>query len=345
MKTKNLMSKLGSATLAMAWIVALASVSHAQFMTVAPGGPSGYSAETVYAIGGPPPFTGPGALPVLFPPPPPNVPGPPGSYIIDAISSGGDAGHRYLYSVGMGAVGLPGTPVTFEFLVGTPPSQIFPGPPVGPLPPEPEGDIFRVIGPPFGVVGAALPLAFPDMTWDEFFLGFNVGDDLAGLMMRVPGGGIGTAFYSLGAGGLGPVPAYLPADVISPLLPLGVAWAPAPALSLDLFGPGTDDIDALLVQDLGIPGFFDPADFVAFSLTPVSATLAAPFGYSPGGGDLLVPDGPADPDPFPDIFIPAATFGLAPGDNLDAIDVAPGRPRPLFRFVGPLRERSRTITL
>ena len=131
------------------------------------------------------------------------------------------------------------------------------------------------------------------------------------------------AYYSLGVGGLGPAAAYLPADIISPALPLGVPWAPAGALSLDLFGPGTDDIDALILQDLGIPGVFDPADFVAFSLTPASATLGAfGAGYAPGGGDLLVPDGP-DPGPFPDIFMPAAAFGLAPGDNLDAIEVAP----------------------
>ncbi|MCX8090738.1 MAG: PEP-CTERM sorting domain-containing protein, partial [Verrucomicrobiae bacterium] len=45
-------------------------------------------------------------------------------------------------------------------------------------------------------------------------------------------------------------------------------------------------------------------------------------GYAPGGGDLLVPDGP-DPDNLPDIFIPAAAFGLKATDNLDAVDVVP----------------------
>lgn len=317
-------TRVGRVVLAAVWTVAAATVSHAQFTLIAPGGPSGYSGETMYGPPfGPPPF-GPGATPILFPPPPPNPPAPPGAYIVDAISSAAEAGNRYLYSVTLGAVGLPASPIAFEALIGTPPSQFFPGPPLGPLPPEPEGDIFRMAGPPFGIVAASVPLAFPPFAVDEFALGLNVGDDLAGLMMRVPPAAIGAAYYSLGLGGLGPAAAYAPADIISPLLPLGVPWAPAPALGLDLFGgPGSDDIDALLVQDLGIPGFFDPADFVAFSLTPASATLAAPVPYAPGGGDLLVPDGPADPDPFPDIFIPAVAFGLAPFDNLDAIDVAP----------------------
>jgi hypothetical protein len=331
----SLWGKLGQTVLALFWIVVLASLSHAQFITIAPGGPSGYSGETMYGPPyAPPPFTGPGAFPLIFPPPPPNPPMPPGAYIVDALSSAADAGSRYLFSVGAGAMGLPATPVAFEALFGTGPSQFFPGPPaLGGLPPEPEGDIFMIFGPAFGVLGAALPFAFPVMPADEFFLGLNVGDDLNGLMMRAPGAGIGAAYYSLAAAGLGPG-FYMPADVISPALPLGAAWAPAPALSLDIFGPGTDDIDALIVQDLSPLAFFAPGDFVAFSLTPASATLGAlgP-GYAPGGGDLLVPDGPADADPFPDIFIPAAAFGLTPFDNLDAIEVAPPLPVRRFRLV------------
>ena len=341
MKTK-IFAELIRVPLVMVVAVALAAVSHAQFTTIAPGGPSGYSGETMYGPPYGPPPLGPGATPLLFPPPPPNLPAPPGAYIVDAISSAGDAGSRYLFSVAAGAAGLPATPVALEVLVGTPPSQFFPGPPLGPLPPEPEGDIFRITGPTFGLAGPALPLVFPAVQVDEFLLGLNVGDDLAGLMLRIPIGGPPFAYYSLGVGGLGPAPAYAPADIISPALPLGVPWAPAPLLSLDTFGPGTDDIDALIVQDLGAPGFFDPADWVAFSLTPASLTLAAPGpGYAPGGGDLLVPDG-LDLDPLPDIFIPAAAFGLAPLDNLDAIEVAPG---PVRRFIMPIPILERNLLI
>ena len=329
--------RLSSAASILVLVVATlgaARSAEAQFILIAPGGPSGYSAETVYGPPFGPPPAGPGAAPVLLPPPPPNPPAPPGTYIVDALSSGNEAGDRYLFSVTAGAVGLPATPVAFEVAVGTPPSQIFPGPPIGPFPPEPEGDVFQIMGPTFGIVAMSLAPVMFAAPIDEFLLGLNVGpagppvgDDLNGLMIRMPAGGVGTAYYSLAAGGLGPIgpcgpmPCYQPADIISPALPLGVPWAPAVGLGLDSLGPGSDDIDALIIQDLGLPGAFDPADFVAFSLTPGSATLgiAGP-GYAAGGGDLLVPDGP-DPDPLPDIFIPAIAFGLVPAmDNLDAID-------------------------
>ncbi len=295
------------------------STSMAQFITIAPGGPSGYSGETVYGAPYGPPPAGPGATPILFPPPPPNPFAPPGTYIVDALSSGMEAGNIYLYSVSAGAVGAPGSPVAFEAAVGTAPSQFFPGPPaVGPLPPEPEGDVF-VTGPLpiFGIPGLAgpvLPGPIGPAGADEFALGLNVGDDLNALMMRMPAMGVGTAYYSLGLGGTGLGP-FAPADIITP----AGAWALAVALGLDTLGAFTDDIDALLIQDLGIPGVYDPADFVAFSLTPASATLGL-IGALPG--DLLMPvaGGP------PVVFITGAALGLAPMDNLDALDVVVPEP-------------------
>jgi hypothetical protein len=217
------------------------------------------------------------------------------------------------------------------------------------VPPAAAGDVFQIVGPLFGLPALSLVPVMLAAPTDEFTLGLNVGpagppvgDDLNGLMIRVPGLGVGTAFYSLAVGGLGPVgpcgplPCYVPADIISPLLPLGTPWAPAAGLGLDSLGPGSDDIDALIIQDLGLPGAFDPADFVAFSLTPASATLGivGP-GYAAGGGDLLVPDGP-DVDALPDIFIPAVGFGLvAATDNLDAIDTfRPPPPVPALRGWG-----------
>lgn len=314
------MKKMLKILLALAVVIAANLTANAQFYTIAPGGPSGYIPDTIYVPGGPPPLLSPGATPAFIGPPPPN---PPGFYIIDGLSSGADAGLSYRYSAMMGAVGLPATPVAFQAAVGTAPSHIFgAGPPVGPTPPEVAGDVFSIAGPMFGILAASTPLAFPAPGFtDEFALGLNVGpvvpDDLNSLTYRaaIPGG----FYYSLAAGGLGGSGA-APGDILN----ITGIWAPSLILSLDSFGPGSDDIDALLVQDLGILGLYEPGiDFVAFSLTPGSPTLgAAGPGYALGGGDLLVPDG-ADADALPDIFIPGFAFGLAPGDNLDAIDVIP----------------------
>jgi hypothetical protein len=306
--------------------------SHAQYYTIAPGGPSGYATDTIYMPGGPPPLTGPGATPAFFGPPPPYPVAPPPGYVIDGLSSGADAGDYFLYSVMAGAVGLPATPVFFEATVGTAPSQVFPGPVLGPTPPEAAGDVFAIPGPIFGVPVLATPPIFAPIPTDEFALGLNVGpivpDDLNSLTYRAP---VGPGFYySLAAGGLG-LSGVMPGDILTTL---GI-WAPSLLLSLDSFGPGSDDIDALLVQDLGILGVFEPGiDFVAFSLAPGSLTLGAVGpGYAPGGGDLLLPDG-ADADLLPDIFIPAVAFGLTPFDNLDAIDVVPEPGAATFMALG-----------
>jgi hypothetical protein len=165
----------------------------------------------------------------------------------------------------------------------------------------------------FGIAAMAGPLAATAGFRDEFALGLNVGDNVASLEMRVPMGGLGTSLYSLGMAGAIPAP-YTAADIISPVLPFGVPWAPAGALGL-MMG---DDIDALIVQDLApgpvyMPGF----DLVAFSLTPGSPTLGA-IGATPGDLLLAMPGGV-----FPIVFIPAMAFGLGPMDNLDAIDVMP----------------------
>jgi hypothetical protein len=317
--------------------------SHAQFYTIAPGGPTpGYLPDTIYTPGGPPPLVGPGALPAFPGPPPPYLPA---AYIIDGLSSGLDAGNQYMYSVTFGSLGLPASPVAFEVAVGTGPSHIFgPGPVLGPLPAEAEGDVFTVVGPGFGAV--VTPTAFAPVPTDEFFLGLNVGggpagDNLNSLTYRMPAvpGGF---YYSLAAGGLGASP-LLPADIA--LAGVAGPWAPAPALGLDLVGgPGSDDIDALLVRDLGILGIYEPGiDFVAFSLTPGSATLGA-LGYVPGtgGADLFVPAGA-----LPALFMPAVAFGLLPTDNLDAIDVVP-EPSSALLLLGttlPLLLRRRRATV
>ncbi len=67
-----------------------------------------------------------------------------------------------------------------------------------------------------------------------------------------------------------------------------------------------DDLDALFVDASGLP---------CFSVAPGGSGLYLP-------GDILVPDNTlgSDPDVLADVLIPGAAFGLAPTDNLNALD-------------------------
>lgn len=324
-----------SATIALPTLIAVAT-AQAQFFTVAPGGASGYPSDVVFgpAFGPPSPFVPPivgpvfppagfGPTVILAPSPAPLPAGPPGTYVVDALSSGNEAGNRYMFSVAAGSFGLPGSQVMMEAVLGTGPSQMLPPGVPGPgVPMEQMGDVFVtrtnfVTGathPIFGTPAFAGPLATAPTYRDEFTLGLNVGDDLSSLQMRVPMGGLGTLKYSLGAAGAVPPP-YSPADIISPVLPFGVPWAPAGALGLMPF----DDIDALITQDIGPAAMYMPGvDSVVFSLAPGSPTLAA-IGATPS--DLLM----AMPFGLPMIYIPGTAFGLGPMDNLDALDVFSGQ--------------------
>lgn len=66
-------------------------------------------------------------------------------------------------------------------------------------------------------------------------------------------------------------------------------FAPAMNLGLDLLGPNTDDVDALLLFDLGVAGVLEPGlDVALFSLSPGSASLEDVNPLSPG--DVFVTD-------------------------------------------------------
>lgn len=78
--------------------------------------------------------------------------------------------------------------------------------------------------------------------------------------------------------------------------------------------PG-DELDALQVYDLGIPGVFDAPDIVLFSLDPTSTSLAT-LGVSPG--DILM----SGAGGFLGTLIPDVALGLSPGDNLNALSVS-----------------------
>ena len=117
-----------------------------------------------------------------------------------------------------------------------------------------------------------------------------------------------------------------------------IVFAPAPMLGLDIFGPDTDDIDALILWENGT-GAFEPAmmpydwlfgrDMLMFSVRRGSAVIGAPdslCGLPIEPGDILVP--PAAAGGFPGIWIPAEALGLATvragfpnSDDLNALDV------------------------
>jgi len=196
----------------------ISSNVRAQFFTLAPGNPSGFVSDAVYGpVFSPPiPAAGPlfpppgfGPMPMLAPSPPPLPAAPPGTYFVDALSSGNEAGNAYMFSVTPGSVGLAGSPVAMETFVGTGPSQtIPPGFPVPAAPPEQMGDLFYrgtnfVTGTPlptFGVPAKAGPLAAARGYRDEFALGLNVGDNVASLEMRVPAGGLGVSPIQVSSG-------------------------------------------------------------------------------------------------------------------------------------------------
>jgi hypothetical protein len=143
-----------------------------------------------------------------------------------------------------------------------------------------------------------------------------------------------------------------PADIVFSPAPgvFGGVYAPAALLGLDLIGgPGSDDVDALVLWENGIPGFVPaPApyawlvpggpDQLLFSLRRGSATIGAldsMFGFPICEGDILMPPVVGGLSPFPGIFIAAenlglATFRLTPGmvafppfsDDLNALDVS-----------------------
>ncbi|HVS18057.1 MAG TPA: hypothetical protein VMT18_05610, partial [Planctomycetota bacterium] len=130
----------------------------------------------------------------------------------------------------------------------------------------------------------------------------------------------------------------VPASGVSPVL-----YASAQSLGLDLLGPGTDDLDALIVGENGVAGFQPPrtpfawlnaagSDMLMFSVRRGSAVVGAPdsiFGLPIEPGDVLMPPVAGGLSPFPGIFIAAENLGLATvrsgtallfGDDMDALE-------------------------
>lgn len=110
-----------------------------------------------------------------------------------------------------------------------------------------------------------------------------------------------------------------------------MVYAPPPPLGLDLFGPGTDDLDALVLIENGIPMLqLGPGgDVLYYSVRRGSAIIGAPdslFGIPIEPGDILT--FPAVPGGTPSIYIAAEWLGLMTarmggplfGDDLDGLD-------------------------
>lgn len=108
-------------------------------------------------------------------------------------------------------------------------------------------------------------------------------------------------------------------------------YAPPPVLGLDLAGPGTDDLDALVLIENGIPMLqLGPGgDVLYYSVRRGSALIGAPdslFGLAIEPGDILT--FPVIPGGTPSIYIAAEWLGLATvrmlgvpfGDDLDGLD-------------------------
>ncbi len=271
----------------------------------------------------------------------------------------------FWFSVRRESVGLPGPfPPNVSTETPAPTSEgaadlfIDIGLPPGPVPPVAAGggNTLAVDGngaPSPGIVGyRSLGLIEPH----GFCIpGFDPGDsvdalDVDGSILPV----VGPVFFSIGSldpcGGGGIVAFFPPAAVLvgGPAVAAPAIWAAPGALGLDLFGPGTDDLDALALFENGVAGFqaspavyawapFAPFDMLLFSVSAGSAVIGSPdsvFGIPIQPGDILIPPVAGGLSPFPGIFIAAENLGLLTGrllpvvpDDLDALDV---RAQPLF---------------
>ena len=124
-----------------------------------------------------------------------------------------------------------------------------------------------------------------------------------------------------------------------------IVYATAAQLGLDFFGPDSDDLDALVLHENGIPGYqrsttpYDwlsgASDMLFFSVRRGSSIVGQPdafFGIPIEQGDILVPTGSAGS--LPGIWIAAENLGLMTqrsivgiiGDDLDALDTLHEQP-------------------
>lgn len=283
-----------------------AVTAHGQAFSVTAGGPTPAPGDDILNPGPAPVLVGAGAFPVSP------------SMEVDGFSWGHNTDFNvaaYQFSVDRFAIGAAATAVASEAAGGG----------AGPI--DHPADIYNSFGAGGNTLlwdgnGVANPGIAPSLTLVE-----PAGDNVDGWDNRP--GPASLIYYSLDSatagfgGGVGAdvfVSASIPGYDVPPT---PVPYAPAVALGLDTLGAGSDDIDALVVFDhSGTPGVFDAADYILFSLTPGSASLAAASGTPYAGllpGDVLT----ATASGGAGLFAPGVALGLAPGDNMDALDVIP----------------------
>jgi len=223
----------------------------------------------------------------------------------------------------------------FPFPAAAPPGPLPPGPPIG------HTGVFDGNGgfTPFPSPTLNLIEPNPPTLWT--FMGPDPGDNLDALDVETPAEFPGV-YFSLDAAF--PDPLEVPVGAAAPpntatalangfvggdvlVAPGGVGppalYAAALAVGLDLAGPGTDDLDALILNDTmdGMVGVYTPTtgpyswfggtDMLLYSVRRGSALVGVPdglFGAPIEEGDILIPLGPGA---VPGIWIAAEVLGLA----------------------------------
>ncbi len=283
-------------------------------------------------------------------------------YDVDALSYGADGPMvpnmprgRVWFSVRRESVGMPGPllpNMTSEMAIAEGAADLFIdlGLGVGPFPPALGGNTLAVDAngvPTPGVLGyPSLGLIEPHGICTP---GMDPGDNLDAFdIQNGPITPLAPVLFSIGnlapCAGFGALGGLRPGAILGASTGFGgpFIWAAPGMLGLDLFGPVTDDLDALAVFENGVAGFqpspgpyawapFAPFDMVLFSVSAGSAVIGSPdsvFGLPIMPGDVLIPPVPGGLSPFPGIFIAAenlglvtARFGPMVADDLDALDV------------------------
>jgi len=295
----------------------------------------------------------PGPLPVpgMMAPSPFLLPAPLGALSgeVDAFSYGRDRGSNLLFSVDEFAVGVATAGVALDVASegssGTTEASADIFAYLGPVVPTPlgagagniqfyDGDgLAPGANPGFGLIEPN-PAAFGLPDEGDNLDAFDNDTTLADVL--------GPLYFSLDADFVDPLegsPINTGTAALAGVSPADVLVAPpggfpfvaisAGTLGLDLQGPGTDDLDALLFDDADKDGMLGSHDFILFSVRRGSAVIGvmdSMMGIPIVEGDVLtlptVAGGP------PAIFVPAEALGLVsargnqePGDDLDALDL------------------------
>ncbi|MFP8876019.1 MAG: PEP-CTERM sorting domain-containing protein [Myxococcota bacterium] len=296
-----------------------------------------------------PALPGPLPAPGMMAPGPFLPPTPLGAVVgeVDAFSYGRDHGSNLLFSVDEFAIGVAGAApdVASEGSSGMMEASADVFAYLGPVVPTPPGvgagnvqfydgdGVAPGTNPGFGLIEAN-PASFGLPDDGDNLDAFDNDTTLADVL--------GPLYFSLDAGFVDPLEGppvnsgsaallgVSPADVlVSPPGGFPFVAIPAATLGLDLQGPGTDDLDALLFDDVDQDGLLSANDFILFSVRRGSAVIGvmdSMIGIPIVEGDILTqPTGAGGP---PAIFVPAEALGLVsargkeePGDDLDALDL------------------------